>query len=77
MRPVEISTSGEVRYCSPGPRMASPSSWLSADACRAAAEELKPNFAITATRDDDARVISITALTICTHVVASMPPKTT
>ena len=38
---------------------------------------LKLNFASTATLTITPAVISIPALTICTQVVASMPPNTT
>ena len=75
VRPVEITSSGDVRYV-PGPRIALPSGWLSA-AVSSSWAGLKLNLASTATATTVPAIISITALMICTQVVASMPPKTT
>ena len=75
VRPVEITRIGDVRYV-PGPLIASPSGWLAAAASSSVAG-LKLNFASTATETAMPAIISITALMICTQVVASMPPKTT
>ena len=75
VKPVEMISSGDVRYV-PGPRIERPSSWLFA-AVSSSCDGLKLNFASTATATTTPATISITALMICTHVVASMPPKTT
>ena len=56
--------------------IASPSGWLAA-ALSSSCAGLKLNFASTATATTVPAIISITALMICTQVVASMPPKTT
>ena len=74
VRPVEITSAGVVRN-RPGPRNFAPSP-DSVAALSSSWDGLKLNFASTQTEITTPAIISIAALTIWIHVVASMPPKT-
>ncbi len=73
--PNEIADTGSLIKV-PGPMMASFLAWISTDLANSASG-LKLNCAITTKAMKVAPPSSITALMICTQVVAVMPPNST